>query len=124
MSLGTFALTIPKSIWLTSNDRYHWRAAANRTQAIRLQAKLAARGMTPVSVPADVLAVVHTPTNTKFDPPNAWPTVKAILDGLVDAGVIPDDSDKEIPVTSFARGPKTGAQGRYRIAIRFMDAGD
>lgn len=112
-----YALDIPEAWWLNSNQRLHRMVVADRTAYIREAAGLAFRHRKPVQPPVNAVAVIHTPTNGRFDPPNAWPTVKAMLDGMVDAGVLPDDNHKCIPFTGFKRGAKTGVKGRYRVSI-------
>ena len=119
MTIGSFSLDIPESWWLNSNHRHHRMVVADRTKNIREAARLQFRRMKKVPTPANVLAMIHTPTNGRFDPPNAWPTVKAMIDGIVDAGILADDSSKHIPVTSFTRGMKTGIKGRYQITLYF-----
>jgi len=78
---------------LNLNDRMHWRAKANYTATWRQAAKVAAlqhyaphlgRTLVKVTLP------VRTP-NTRRDPSNWYPTIKAIVDGITDAGVWPDD---------------------------------
>ena len=40
---------------------------------------------------AHVTVHVHGRTRVRTDPANSYPTVKAVVDGFVDAGVLPDD---------------------------------
>ena len=85
-------IDVPASEWLTSNGRYHWIQKARRTRALRLRAALAARAARiPPMGRAHVTVHVHGRTRTRTDPANAYPAVKAVVDGLVDAGIIPDD---------------------------------
>jgi len=78
---------------LNLNDRQHWRAKAKLVAVWRQAAHIAARqhyaphlGRTLVKVTLPV----RTP-NTRRDPSNFAPTVKALIDGFVDAGMWPDD---------------------------------
>jgi len=41
---------------------------------------------------AHILAVYQPPDNRRRDPANLYPSVKAVVDGIVDAGVLDDDS--------------------------------
>ncbi|MFF4188197.1 hypothetical protein ACFYZ9_33880 [Streptomyces sp. NPDC001691] len=80
---------------LNSNDRHpHWSEKARRTAAIRGDVATVARSQRiPPLLWAHVVYFVHPgPRTTHFDPGNWSPTVKAAVDGLVDAGVLPDDN--------------------------------
>jgi hypothetical protein len=51
-----------------------------------------------------VAAFIGYPRNGKADPANAAPTVKALIDGMVDAGVWPDDD------STYVIGPTVPAR--------------
>lgn len=103
--------------WWTSNDRPHWQTRRRRTEAIRTRARLAARDVQPMQRAAlDV--VVSTPTARRFDPHNIAGTVlKAAIDGLVDAGVIPDDDAAHLTAVTIRRGDPTREPGTYRLTL-------
>ena len=67
---------------------------------------------------ANAVAIVGYPTARRADPPNSAPTVKALLDGAVDAGLLPDDDHRHVPRTSYERGPDTRERGVYLVTIR------
>jgi crossover junction endodeoxyribonuclease RusA len=75
------------------NDRRHWRARARLTAEVRsTSAWLAKAAHIP---PSDRIAVTLTWTpavSRRRDPDNPVPTLKAICDGLVDAGIVVDDT--------------------------------
>lgn len=116
--MTTITVDIPSAMWLSSNHRHHWRAKASRTAEIRLLARYAARDLAPVAWPANCDVSVGLPTARRFDPHNSAPSLKACLDGIVDAGVLPDDSSDHIPATTFRRDPEPTPRGRYRLTIR------
>ena len=60
--------------------------------------------------------VVSPPTKRRMDVPNWYPTVKALIDGLTDAGVFEDDNDNVIKSYMFMRGPVTDNK-KYRIEL-------
>ena len=81
-------LTVPQvGNWLSANDREHPLKRARRVKEWRTAAGWLGR---------DVGAVE-----------NLAPTAKAIMDGLRDAGVLPDDDTTNVPVVTFrsAVGP-------------------
>lgn len=63
----------------------------------------------PFLLPVRVLAEFRFPTNHRRDTGNLYPTVKALVDGLVDAGVLVDDCDGllegPLPVRTYPNGP-------------------
>ena len=113
----TIDLDIPANLWLTANGRLHWAAKASRTKRIRRLALLLAQKH-PAMGRANLHAVISYPTARRADPANASPTVKAALDGIVDAGVLDDDDHVHVPETTYSRGPDTGRPGVYRVSLR------
>jgi len=109
-------LDVPRDWWLTSNGRYHWADKAKRTRWIRQAAATAARD-TWHHRRADITAYVAYPRANKADPGNAYPTLKAAIDGLVDAGVLGDDDSKHLPALTIRRDPPTGRAGVYRVRL-------
>lgn len=82
--------------WLNSNDRdAHWGRRKSLSAAYRLSVYSECRTkLIPQLEGAYVMALISFGTSRRRDVLNVYPTVKACIDGMVDAGVIPDDSDK------------------------------
>lgn len=119
---STLTLDIPSALWLTSNQRLHWAAKAKRTRAIRHLAAVRARAeKLPRFEVAHVTAYIGYPTNAKADPGNAAPTVKAVLDGLTDAGIWPDDNHEHVVGPDYRRDTKTGRLGMHRVRLVLID---
>ena len=117
--IETFILDIPRDEWLTQNMRLHWAQVARRKKAVRQRSRLEARrqGIQPRIGKTIATILVGYPTARRADPENAAPTIKACIDGLVDAGVIPDDS-AEFWAHGTDRDPNKTASGTYRLTIR------
>lgn len=64
--------------------------------------------------------IVCPPTRRRMDAPNWYPTAKALIDGLTDAGVFSDDNNKVITSTTFVPGPVSGNK-KYRIIIDIVE---
>lgn len=79
------------SPWLNSNDRMHRMKEQEMTRAWRQKAAEAAKGLTAVTPPVRITAFVWKNRGGRYDPGNLYPTAKACVDGLVDAGLLPDD---------------------------------
>lgn len=86
----------PPAKFINANDRLHWRKKAELTKAWR-EAAANAVGFEPYHYTrAHITAAIRFPNNIRRDVHNLYPTVKACVDGLVDALLLPDDSDAYI----------------------------
>lgn len=104
---------------LNANTQMHWAIKAKKVKEIRSRAAwLAMVARIPRLQKAIIIAVVHPGVRTRrFDPQNWAPSVKAAIDGLVDAGVLPDDSAKYLLKLTYEAGtpwPSTGVELRIR----------
>jgi len=111
-------ITVPKDMWLSSNDRRYWVNKADRTKLLRalgfFEARSQVRGLRFER--ANVSVAVAYPRNGRADPPNSYPTVKAILDGFTDAHLWDDDDSEHVVKTSFTRHPEpTRIQGVHAL---------
>lgn len=107
MSPDAYILPIPAPCdWIRSNDRRHFHATAALTRTWREAAAWRARQerLPKITVPVEITAVIHRADRRKADAPNSWPSVKAAIDGLVDAGVLVDDDDTRVLATIFRPG--------------------
>lgn len=73
--------------------------------------------------PCYIGVIICAPTARRMDSPNWYPTVKALIDGLTDAGVFEDDNNKIITSMTFLPGPKTDNK-KYRIEIIIREGVD
>ena len=114
--------TIPRDLWLTANrdlpNRGHKARIVRDLQTI---AVTVARQSRAVPVPTPVLAAweVRYPKGTgrKADAPNCSPTTKALLDGLVTAGVLTDDSSDHVIEHRYRRGPNLDRAGDHEVRL-------
>ena len=83
---------------LRSNDRLHWRAKAVKVAEIRLAAKLCAWRDIPVALvgPVAVTFVWVVTDKRRRDAGASSPTLKAALDGIVDAGKLLGDHSQVV----------------------------
>lgn len=80
---------------LTANQRFHWRKKAALTKDVRQWARLLFR-TTTLNAPITVQLDWHVNDKRRRDEDNIVPTLKAICDGLVDAGLVPDDTPADM----------------------------
>lgn len=93
----TFFIPKQNKLWINSNDRIFWMERNRRTQAWRAHAKERAQTMQmPAIGCAHVICELVFSDRRRRDPANWAPTAKAVVDGLVDAGVFPDDDYKHV----------------------------
>lgn len=99
---------------LSMNDRLDKHTRARRTRWWRQAAALAGRNV-PGLEWGRVVIFFRFPTNHRREVNNLMPTSKAIVDGLVDAGVFPDDNDKHV------LGPdnrRESVNGPHQVVVR------
>jgi len=97
--------------WINANHRYgHWAQKAKLTKAWREQAETQAilHGGYFVGR-VHITVTVHKTTNRAYDVANLAPTAKAIVDGLVSAGVLVDDSNAHVVGPDMRAGEKRDA---------------
>lgn len=98
----TWTLAIPADEWwINSNYRNGWRRAALLTKSWREQAHWMAKAeKLPTGLEKiHIVATFQFRDKRRRDVHNLMPTLKAVVDGLVDYGLIPDDS------TTYLTGP-------------------
>lgn len=103
---------------LNANDRTHHMIRAKRTAMIRAEAYKAAKAQPfiPFSK-VRIRCIYRAPDNRRRDMVNLYPSYKAAIDGLVDAGVIKDDNDSIVREVSFVRGENLPKKGQLVIQV-------
>lgn len=82
---------------LTLNDRPHWAVKGRITKQVRTDAWTLARALKIPKMQAVITELVwFKGDNRRADAVNISATLKPLEDGLVDAGVLPDDSADRI----------------------------
>jgi crossover junction endodeoxyribonuclease RusA len=110
------AIDVPRDFWLTSNGRYHWAEKARRTRWLRQLASIRGHGLTLGWDRCQVTAYISYPKGAtgRVDPNNCAPTTKALIDGLVDAGLFADDDATRVLGPDHRRAPNT-CTADYRV---------
>ena len=89
---------------LNANDRIHYKQRARRTERLRTEA-FRVVGKHPMTFgKVQIVCIFRAPDNRRRDTANLYPSYKACLDGIVDAGVIQDDNDKYVTRLTLMRG--------------------
>lgn len=89
------------------------------------QPKSSAVEFTPLFNLFSVKVYISSPTNRRFDPPNFWPTIKPLIDGLTDCCYWVDDDWSHLKETSFLPDGvnKTKTDFVFRLVIEELPAG-
>ncbi|MCO6011452.1 hypothetical protein NE236_41535 [Actinoallomurus purpureus] len=92
----TLTVELPAGLPLiNANRRIHWMRRAELTRALRTAAYLLAiKADIPHLNRAHIVAEYRPPDRRRRDVHNLFPSAKAAIDGLVDAHVLHDDSDR------------------------------
>ena len=122
MSTVILWVDVPATEVLTSNQRLHWGERARRTRALRWRATLAYRAAgKPRMEVAHCVATLTYRDQRRRDDHNIMPTLKACVDGVVAAGLLPDDdtthlTGPDIRVTE----PDREQPGYLCVELRFV----
>jgi crossover junction endodeoxyribonuclease RusA len=115
--MSTVAFTIPANLWLSANDRRHWADKAKRTKGLRQLGFVTTLGMGLLLSTTHVAAYIGYPRNGRSDPSNASDTVKPLIDGMVDAGVWPDDDSTYVIGPTYLRDKASGQAGVHTVRL-------
>lgn len=114
--------TIPAALWMTSNRMpRNDRRRARIVRDLHAIAKTATGSLDPVAVPVRVDWCIQYGKGTgRADASNAQPTCKALLDGVVKAGLLADDDSKHVASETFRRGPNLPVKG-HQITLTLKE---
>lgn len=100
-----WVLDIPPGDLINANERLHWAVRARRTADLKADAARVARAArVPRLERVRVVGVVHPPDRRRRDPHNLYPTLKAYIDGIVQAGVLIDDDSQHLVSVAMRLG--------------------
>lgn len=112
-----FTVQIPAAVWMTSNGRYHWADRARRTRVLRaMAAAQCRRHHIHADGPVRVVAQIGY-RNGRADPANGYPTIKALIDGMTDADVWPDDDSEHVIGPDMRRATEPPPRGYHTVTI-------
>lgn len=110
-----------KKEMLNANDRPHWTQKAKITAYLRQIGRLkVSEGKYTAYTkkrPCGLVVTIYSPTKRRMDPPNFYPTVKALVDGMTDAGLWVDDNHEIIKYMTFEFGGLSQIKDKYKIEI-------
>jgi crossover junction endodeoxyribonuclease RusA len=114
---ASYLIKLPVGLQLmNANDRDHWTKRAKASSLIRATARGLCKDF-PRLGRVKIKAVYYASDNRRRDVSNLFPSVKAAVDGIVDAGVIKDDNDKFVVALEMIRGEYNIPGGQLVIEI-------
>jgi crossover junction endodeoxyribonuclease RusA len=118
----TWRLEFPPGMrLLNENNRLHWAPKAELIADLRRAGwALAKQHKVPRLERARIDAVYHPRTRTRCDSTNWAPTYKALVDGLRDAGVLPDDDHTHLDGPHMAIGE---LRSRSQVVLTITNVG-
>ena len=112
----TLIAPIRELINLNAERSMHYHRRAKLVRAIRTETRALAAAMHHHTGPVNITARFRWPTHHRRDSSNYLPTIKAAVDGLVDAGILTDDNDTHVHSLTIAGDVPGGITPGY-VAI-------
>lgn len=122
--MTSLAVNVTRDQLINANDRpAHWGIRHRKAQLLRGLGWAATRGAQPAAHQRCELTVTITypPLARRRDASNLAPTIKHLLDGCIDGGILPDDNDKRIVATTYRASSERGQAGVWRFQLDFTE---
>lgn len=104
---------------LSLNDRHHWSVAARKKAEVREATFWLAKAQKIPVLQRPTVVLHYSPRNRgRRDAVNLTATSKPAIDGLVDAGVLPDDTPEFVDELMPIIDTHNGVRGRLYLVIR------
>ena len=123
VDVRTWTFTLPMTTPLSLNSRQHWRSKARDVATVREAARVLARCARIPALPRIAIELHYAPRDRRRrDALNLVATLKPVEDGIVDAGIVPDDTAEYVQPTMPVLDPPTGTNGRLYVIVREVPA--
>lgn len=117
--MSEWRLDLPFSKPLSLNGRQHHMVKARAVAQVRKDVQVLARAAKIPALDRISVELHYAPRDSRRrDALNLVATLKPCEDGIVDAGVVPDDTAEFVVPTMPVIDPPTGTQGRLYLLIR------
>jgi len=122
-SIRQWSVTIPAPApWLSANQRRDLRRQTPDRRAWRDAGLVHARRVhLPKLRRVHIVAELRFADRRRRDPHNYYPTLKALIDGLVDYGLVPDDSHQYLVGPDVRYGPVSLGKGLGEVVLTVTD---
>lgn len=114
--------TYPYGLMSQNTRAGHWGARRDVAAYWRRMALAhARRHRLPHMNRAHIVVTVHKPHSRKYDAGNLYPVGKALVDGLVDHGLVPDDDNAHVVGPDMRAGPRADNRAYLTITITELE---
>ncbi len=121
--MSRYSVTVRGSAYLNSNRVRHHYDTGRLVKEWRENAKGAAlAAKLPTLQRAHVFAYVQFRDGRRHDAGNWYPTAKACVDGMIDAGLLPDDADAHLVGPDMRPHPDVSRVPTIVFEIRDLEA--
>lgn len=123
---GPWTVIIPAPApWLSANQRRDLRRQTPDRRAWRDAGLVHARRVhLPKLQRVHILAELRFTIARARDVHNYYPTLKALVDGLVDYGLVPDDSHEYLVGPDLRYGPLADSKGYGEVVLTITEGGE
>lgn len=114
----TFRFPVPRETVINANKPLNHRVKAIMIKSLRELGELVGKELKDEQFDTfDVDVYVYPPTKRRLDPPNLYPTVKPIIDGMTDAEIWEDDDWTHLQKMTFAYGGQCKVKDMFIIEL-------
>ena len=124
MKTAEIEFIINRKILINSNMKLHYHDKANRARKLRELSftQGETEGLNKFHFEKFVVDIyVYPPTRRRLDPPNLYPTVKHLIDGLTDLKVWDDDDYTHLQSMTFYYGGLSEIKDKFKIKIKIIE---
>lgn len=109
---------IPANLWMSRNKPLHWADAAKRKRELRRLGKAIGQAakIGPLG-PVTISAHIGYPKGVGTADPANEAVTKHLIDGMVDANVLVDDSSEHVVSVATMRDVSTGIRGVHSVRL-------
>lgn len=125
MKVFEITFEITPQIKISANQSYHYQNKGQRAKKLRELAYQKTLECPYKFDKFEVLVEIFPPTRRRFDPPNLYPTVKHLIDGMTDSRMWIDDDYKHLISMTFRHGGSlSGHKKNYLIKLKVSESNE
>lgn len=123
MRVESFYFPVPREVMINANTPLNFRVKSIMIKALRDMGEDIARehNIETMFDKYKVVVYVSPPSKRRLDPPNLYPTVKPIIDGMTDANVWEDDDWEHMESMTFKYGGLSPVKDIFLLEIKVIE---
>lgn len=112
---------VNRKMLLNANVSRHYQDKGNRARLLREMSRTECINDDIFFNHFNVIAYIYPPTRRRLDPPNLYPTVKHLIDGMTDAGLWEDDDWTRLNMLSFKYGGLSQIKDTFKVVLEIEE---